>query len=55
MRGLIEVCNFADPLKFINQIRRENFAEIWVKYFYYMQGPKCGPKTWMNLQSAAIA
>ena len=55
VRGLIEVCNFADPLKSINQIRRENFAEIRVKYFYYMQGPKCGPKTWMNLQSAAIA
>ena len=36
VRGLIEVCNFADPLKFINQIRRENFAEIRVKYFYYM-------------------
>ena len=36
LRGLIEVCNFADPLKFINQIRRENFAEIRVKYFYYM-------------------
>ena len=55
VRGLIEVCNFADPLKFINQIRGENFAEIRVKCFYYMQGPKCGPKTWMNLQSAAIA
>ena len=55
MRGLIEVCNFADPLKFINQIRRENFAEIRVKYFYYMQGPKSGPKKWMNPQRAEIA
>ena len=55
VRGLIEVCNFDDPLKFINQIRRENFAEIRVKYFYYMQGPKSGPKKWMNPQPAAIA
>ena len=44
MRGLIEVCNFADPLKFINQIRRENFAEIRVKYFITCKVQNAVPK-----------